>query len=110
MDTRGGGQAADDRRIVKDEDYMSDEDGALGQDHDMHMPQQQPQQHVQEQLHQQPQQQQQQQQTFAQQQQQQQQQAAPQQQGYQDRSRASTPGRHSASLVRPELDQRLTMQ
>lgn len=92
MDTRGGGQAAADRRIVKEEDYMSDEEGALGQDHDIPMPQQQ---QAPEPSYQQPPQQQQQQQTHVQQQQ-----AAPHQQGYQDRSRGSTPGRHSASLVR----------
>lgn len=96
MDTCGGGQAAADRRIVKEEDYMSDEEGALGQDHDIPMPQQH---QAPEPLHQQPQQQQQQQLPHGQQQQQQQQ-AAPHQQGYQDRSRGSTPGRHSASLVR----------
>lgn len=95
MDTRGGGQAADDKRVVKEEDYMSDGEGALGQDHDMPMPQQPQQQPEHQQAAQQ-----QQQQPFGQQQHQQQQQAAPHQQGYQDRSRASTPGRHSASLVR----------
>ena len=94
MDTRGGGQAAADRRTVKEEDYLSDEEGALGQDHDIPMPQQQ---QAPEPSHQQPPQQQQQQQTHLQQQQQQ---AAPHQPGYQDRSRGSTPGRHSASLVR----------
>lgn len=67
MDTRGGGQAADDRRIVKEEDYGSDNDADFMDDKDSVRPQQQAQQA----------------------------QHAQQQSGYQEGSRPNTPGRGS---------------
>ena len=48
MDTRGGGQAANDRRIVKEEDYGSDNDADFMDDKDSVRPQQQAQ-HAQQQ-------------------------------------------------------------
>lgn len=70
MDVRGGGQAADDRRIVKEEDYGSDNDADFMDDKDSVLPQQHAQ-HVQQAQH------------------------AQQQSGYQDSSRPGTPGRGS---------------
>lgn len=70
MDTRGGGQAADDRRIVKEEDYGSDNDANFMDDKDSVLPQQQTQ-HAQQAQH------------------------AQQQSGYQESSRPGTPGRGS---------------
>jgi hypothetical protein len=67
MDTRGGGQAADDRRIVKEEDYGSDNVADFMDDKDSVLPQQQAQ-HAQQ---------------------------AQQQSGYQESSRPGTPGRGS---------------
>lgn len=68
MDTRGGGQAADDRRIVKDEDYASDNDADFMEEREPLQAQQQQAQHAQQ---------------------------AQQQSGYQDTSRPGTPGRGS---------------
>lgn len=72
MDTRGGGQAADDRRIVKEEDYGSDNDADFMDDKDSVLPQQQAQ-HAQQAQHTQ------------------------QQSGYHESSRPGTPGRGSVA-------------
>ena len=54
MDTRGGGQAAQDQRIVKDEDYPSDNEAEFMDDKDSVLPglqQQQRKQHTQQAQH-----------------------------------------------------------